>query len=72
MKQIMATLKMVPKRYMPLWSVEAPRNRSVGILQDDLVEVYSPERIVLCAQRVGLRPELPIDLLTGGTCWTQR
>ena len=65
MKQIMETLEMVPRRYTPLWSVEVPRNRLVSMPQDDLVEVYSPERMVLCAQRVGLRAELSIDLLTG-------
>jgi hypothetical protein len=64
MKEILETLEMVPRRHHPLWSVEVPRNLA-GKLQDDLVEVYSPERMVPIAQKVGLRGDLSIDLLTG-------
>jgi hypothetical protein len=45
--------------------VEVPRNKLVGHLQDDLMEVYSPARMVPLARNVGLRAEVSIDLLTG-------
>jgi hypothetical protein len=66
-KEIMETLEMVPSRHPPLWSVEVPCNslNLAGNLQDDLMEVYLPERIVPLARKVGLRAEVSIDLLTG-------
>ena len=64
MKEITQTLEMVPRRHLPLWSVEARRNLA-GSLQNDVLEVYSPERTVRYARKVGMRAELSIDLLTG-------
>jgi hypothetical protein len=66
LKEIIETMEtMVPVRHSPLWLVEVPRNSLVGNLQDDMMEVYLPERMVPLARNVGLRAEVSIDLRTG-------
>lgn len=64
MVEIMESLEMVPHRQHLLWGVSVPPALD-GSLQDDLVEVYSPPRMVLVAKKAGLRADLSIDLLTG-------
>jgi len=61
---IMQCLEMVPHRTPMLWNVRVPMQLD-GTLQDDLMEVYSPPRMVAVAKQVGLRAELSVDLLTG-------
>ena len=61
---IMQVLEMVPCRQAMLW--EAPTMRPLdGTVPDDLMEIYSPNRMVAEAQKLGLKAELSIDLLTG-------
>ena len=63
-QEIMQVLEMVPCRQAMLW--EAPTMRPLdGTVPDDLMEIYSPNRMVAEAQKLGLKAELSIDLLTG-------
>jgi hypothetical protein len=47
-----------------LWNVKVPGSLE-GALQDDLVEIYSPARMVVEAKKRGLRANLSMDLFTG-------
>ena len=62
--ELMQGLEMVPHRQPTLWNAVVPRHLD-ATLPDDLVEVYSPARIVPLMRRHGLRAELSVDLLTG-------
>ena len=62
--EVMEGLEMVPSRHHALWDVQLPC-RLDGTLQDDLVEIYSPPRMVPLAAQKGLRATLSVDLLTG-------
>ena len=62
--EIMQVLEMVPHRHAMLWDVPAMRQLD-GTVPDDILEVYSPERMAIEARKLGLKAELSIDLLTG-------
>ena len=64
--EIMNELEMVPSRHHVLWDVQPQLSCPLdGTLPDDLVEIYSPPRMVPRAVRRGLRASLSVDLLTG-------
>jgi hypothetical protein len=62
--EVMESLEMVPHRQAQLWNAQVPPTLAAHV-QDDLIEIYSPERMVVEAKKLGLRAELSIDLLTG-------
>lgn len=57
-------VEQVPHRMPDLWLVPVPPSLST-VLQDDLMEVYSPPRLVPLAAKAGLRASVSLDLLTG-------
>ena len=63
-QEVMQSLEMVPHRQAQLWNAQVPQHLQ-DIVQDDLMEIYSPERMAVWAKKLGLRAELSIDLLTG-------
>lgn len=67
MADIMKELEMVPSRHHVLWDVQPQLLCPLdGTLPDDLVEIYSPPRMVpIAVQQYGLRATLSVDLLTG-------
>lgn len=66
MVEIMQVLEMVPTRQPGLWDVEPQILRSLdGSLPDDLMEIYSPPRMVPFATALGMRASLSVDILTG-------
>jgi hypothetical protein len=62
--EVMQGLEMVPHRQAQLWHAQVPPTMYADV-QDDLMEIYSPERMTVEARALGLRAELSIDLLTG-------
>ena len=62
--EIITSCEMVPVRVQYLWDVKVPRHLH-GTIQDDVVEVYSPPRVLEHATRLGLRGNLSADLETG-------
>jgi hypothetical protein len=64
--EVMEGLEMVPSRHHVLWNVQPqPSCPLDGTLRDDLVEIYSPPRMVPLAAKRGMRATLSVDLLTG-------
>jgi len=67
-QDIMKELEMVPSRHPPLWDLPAATPIPApldGHLRDDLVEIYSPPRMVPIAAARGMRATLSVDLQTG-------
>eukprot|EP00969_Alexandrium_andersonii_P102547 4526057-Alexandrium_andersonii.AAC.1 len=63
-EEMLVGLEMVPSRVGYLWDVVVPRHLRVG-LQDDVMEVYSPPRLLVTGNSWGLRGGLSADLETG-------
>ena len=63
-KEVMNSTEMVPSRQSVLWEA-LPTPSAIFVVQDDVAEVYSPQRVLVETQRLGLRGDLSADILTG-------
>ena len=64
-KDLIDMICMIPARIESLWFALPPRCLQ-GAPQDDVMEVYSPPRVVAeCREKLGLRGDLSADLETG-------
>lgn len=61
---LLSIQQMVPKHDPLLWLAVPPKHLS-SVQQEDVMEIFSPPRIVPVAQQHGLRASMSIDLQTG-------
>ena len=63
-KSLIVSIEMIPRRAEYLWKVQVPPHRGHD-LQDDVMEVYSPARVLKHTAELQLRGDLSADLTTG-------